>query len=513
MRRRLIVASVLSMIAVPQVAAARAFDPDDEVEVRVMKERKPHALALVEEGEALGAAGSLWEADTRFRQAEAELPDVALPWRRDCEALTALGRRGEALTACSRALEIRRANVNLRALIRALVDGPSAPTVNELFQALAITASVRDKGLATTPVAMTCDIAEGIGDGAMLRRCTEELEQLAPKDPQTRRAEELLQGESPRPLFWGGWLALAAAGIATAGHALRRGGSRRRGLAAALTLALVAGPVTAHAQPQAPTDRLSQWPVDDAHPESSIPTEKQRNADPLQFGYWLQDLVLKANRARANGDHAAAARFFQAMATAVPDRAVAFVKLCEDYEAMGDLQKAIGSCGDALLVDGATVHDYVRFVDLLLSKPGTLQPKEVLALNHVVQHMKSDPAAGAAADEVECKVAVRTSNVVELRECSAAMAAREPDGVMSITYEWALAILEGNLEGAESLVKRAKAAGIPIDGMAKATADSESHRRWMTALILAAIALVGGGVAVGGRAWKRRSSSLTPKTA
>ena len=109
-----------------------------------------------------------------------------------------------------------------------------------------------------------------------------------------------------------------------------------------------------------------------------IPSEAERNADPLEFGYWIQDVAAKAARASKNGDHLTAARLYGALGKAVPDRAVNFVKMCEEYEALGDLAKAADACGDALLRDGARVSDYSRFVHLMLTKPGSSAPRTSL---------------------------------------------------------------------------------------------------------------------------------------
>ncbi len=498
------------LVASP-ASAALARDGDDEVEMQKMRTEKPHAAELIEEGELRGAAGSLEQASLIFRAAEAEYPMAGLPWRRHCEALTALGRRGEAVGACSRAVMNRHANVAVRALVRALVAGPVPPSANDLFIALTMTASLREKGLAPTPVAMACSIAESLGDGAMLQHCAEELERVAPGDHDTLRALTLLQSRCPPTRFWMGWGAVVAAIVLTIGHALRT--RLRRFLGRRAVAGLVAGllwalPAIGHADTTSSDEPLSQWHVDDDHPEKDIPSEKARNADPLQFGYWLQDLAFKASRARERGDHAAAVKFYSALAMAVPDEAVAFVELCKDYEAMGDLEKAIQTCGDALLLEGTTVKDYARFVDLLLSKPGPLGRKETVALAQVIQHMRTDPAADTAVDQVECKVGVRTSNVTQLRECTAALAARSPELPATITYQWALALLEGKFRHAEELIQRAQAAGVPVDGMIRATAAKKREHGWHVILVLTGIALLlASGGALAKMLSRRRSTS------
>jgi hypothetical protein len=505
--RHLALACVVAGLAVATSAVALERDPDDEVEMSLMREHKPRAAQLVEKGEGLRGTGSLWDADAAFREAEEDDPSVALPWRRDCEVLVDLGRRGEATTACVHAVELRRANVNLRGLVHALVGGPVAPNANELFQALAITSMVRESGPGLTSTAMACDIAETIGDGIMLQHCAEDLQHLAPDAPETRHALALLASRCPPARFWAGWLAVLAAALFTMAHALSRSGLRRKARiasAAALLLAMAPSTVRADSEPAAQPTWLSKWPVDDAHPEARIPSDKERNADPLQFGYWLQDLELKAGLAHDRGDHLASARFYAAMAQAVPDRAVGFVRECEEYDAAGALEQAIEACGEALMREGTMVKDYIRFVDLVVSKQGPLSATEIAALAHVVEHMKGDPTASAFADEVECKVGTRTSNGAQLRDCTAGLAARDPDGPKTLTYEWALAIQEGRVGDAERLVERAKVAGVPVEGMARATAATQRKEQEHVALVILGVLVLLGAGAVGFRFAQRR---------
>ncbi len=183
-----------------------------------MRKSYPEALELLEEGEALAIAGSLEEARARFEKAELKAPYFTLLRRRSCEVLTALGRRGEAAMACTQALEDSRSNIDERALVRAFVDGPTAPTAEDLGRALTLTSleGRRSPGM-PAPAAMTCEIAESLGDEAMLKHCTEELERIAPADPELPRVRRALLPQCPPWRFWGGWLAIAGAVIVTSG--------------------------------------------------------------------------------------------------------------------------------------------------------------------------------------------------------------------------------------------------------------------------------------------------------
>src|SRR5687768_3778511 len=41
---------------------------------------------------------------------------------------------------------------------------------------------------------------------------------------------------------------------------------------------------------------LSKWPIDHSDPERSVPTQAQREKNPLEFGYHLMDLIEAAEQ-------------------------------------------------------------------------------------------------------------------------------------------------------------------------------------------------------------------------
>jgi hypothetical protein len=441
-------------------------------------------------------------------------------WRRACEAKTASGPRKDAIVACSEALERDRSGASVRGLVSALVDGPTRPTSAEVFEALSLTAKEHDNPLGqTTAAAAACDIAEKLGDGSMLQQCANELERVAPNDPATQHAKDAIDAQCPPWKFWSAWAAVISAVALTLADALRRSARRapKRALAASVAAAMTIGlwtvPRIAEADEAAaaPHRSMSKWPIDTDHPELGIPSEKDRDAEPLEFGYWLQDIALKGEQASKSGDHAAAARLYVALGQAVPDRAVAFVKLCQEYEALGDLPKAINACGDALLRDGARVSDYGRFVHLMLAKPGPLAAKDVSALGAVLVHLREDPAGRDVVDDLECQVGARTSNVAQLNQCTTAMAARAPDDAKTLSYQWAFAVAQNRFDDARKIGERAKAAGVPPESVAamdRATTSSENRRRWQMMLGATAIAFLFGAVGIiAGRLVRKRMST------
>jgi tetratricopeptide (TPR) repeat protein len=487
-------------------------DPYEDQERSTLRERDPKSAALLERGESLLAGGQAKEADEIFRQVETASPECSIAWRRDCEALMALGQQKEALQACSKTLEREPGGAAVRALVSALVDGPAAPTPTELFQALLLTSTENRRSPGgVTVAAAACDIAERMGDVVMLRRCAEVLERVAPEDPATRRAEELLAARCPPARFWIGWFTIAAAVVLTVAHAVRRSVRRlpRRSAVSAVALVCAAiGSLPAIARADDPQGHwLSKWPVDDEHPEKSIPSEKDRNADPLQFGYWLQDVALKGEHASKTGDHLAAAKYYNVLALAVPERAIGYTKTCDEYEAAGERDKAINACAEALLHDGLLVKDYTHFVHLMLGKPGKLTEKDIGALTQVLAHMREDPGGRDFADALECEVGTRTANLAQLRECTAALAARAPNSPETISYEWALAVQEGNFTEAQGILERAKTAGVPAESLEnmKRTMERQANRRYLQlALITLALVMAIGAAGVALRNARRR---------
>ena len=516
MSARVLIAGAAAATLVASPASASVLR--DGIDQRDVTGMKQEVVDLLEKGEALGMAGDFQQAATTFARAAELAPWSSLLRRRECEALTPLGKRVEATVACTHATAGMQTITNLRALGRAMLDGPTAPGPDQLMDSLSVISmeSHRSPG-GLVPAAISCDVAATLGDGAMLQKCSEELERIAPDDPETRRARALLESRCPPGRFWGGWLAILAAAALTFGDAARRRlarPGRRRALAGATALlAVVAATGVAHADPETepPHGWLSKWDIDDANPSAAIPTEKDRNADPLQFGYWLQDLALKAERATKKGDHAAAVRFYEALVRAVPDRSIGYSKSCDEYEAMGELAKATNACAAALTHDGVRLGDYTHFVHLVLQRPGSLSDKETTAVDAVVRHMKEDASAGEATADLECEVGVRTSNVAYLKECTTSMAARAPDAAKTVTYQWALAIQEGKFDEARTLVERASTLGVAVDAMKQTTdAGEKKHRLYLFAGLGGAALLLVAALYAGVLGMRRRP---TPKAA
>jgi tetratricopeptide (TPR) repeat protein len=251
-----------------------------------------------------------------------------------------------------------------------------------------------------------------------------------------------------------------------------------------------------------PGDGLSEWRIDDADPTKSVPTEQQRDSNPLQFGYHLMDLAEKGGVAVKKGDHHAAVKYYAALAKAVPDRSVAFTKLCASHEALGDWEKAVEACRTALGLPGVTVADSSHFVRLLLAKRGALSATEIDDATAVVTHLGEEETTRGLSAELQCEIGSRLEDVKRLESCTTALAKSAPDDARTISYQWALALARKDYAGAHAVIDHAKVTKMPPEGirhMEAATLAAEplwrkAWRDWRvsagaTVILTAALAL------------------------
>jgi hypothetical protein len=518
----LVIAFLAFATTAAPAAPPRRDTPDQEFVTR-MKARAPHAVELLEQAEAKASSGALDDALRLFRQGAAEDPyGAGLFERRECEALTSLNRRPDALRACWQALQDFRTPSAVAATVRALVSGPNAPTYFEVDQALGLLMVERTRAPGQPQLAAAmCDIAESIGDGVMLQQCVLELERIAPEYGPTRRARAALDARCPPWRFWAGWFAIVAVTLITLASAVRRLLSRgaaggvllaKGALSATVIVASLGLSSVARADGEA-GHWLSHWPINDKDPESSVPTQDQFSHDPLEGGYWLQDVLLKGELASKHGDHEAAIKFYLAVAKAVPSRAIPMIKMCDEFEAMNQLDKATNACGLALMLDGVTLKDYTRYLHLLFKRPGKLNDKEVAAAANVINHVKEETSASTVGDELECELGTRTADVDILKRCTAALTAKAPDAPSTITYRWALALRQGDFGSARKLVERAKAVGVKDEGiqnMLKATAAGASWQKRSLALIAIGVVFLVGASLYAARMFNKKREAAAP---
>jgi hypothetical protein len=268
-------------------------------------------------------------------------------------------------------------------------------------------------------------------------------------------------------------------------------GASIRLLTALITLALlVAIPVTVHA---APGDISTKFPVNDENPVAGLPTAEQRDADPLEFGYLLQDLIARAEGAHAKQDWAGSVKYYEALARLVPDRAIGFSRLCWGYANLGEIDVAAANCGKALRLGGARVMDHFRFVSLILQKQN-LSTADVSDVEASLVHLRAHVAAKAgvaeptssdqgALDALErqtaakdalgaqtlpveiavlgCRLAVRLRQPERIESCLTALGDAGAAPKVRVPFEWAKAVVTKDRARAAVVVANAKSLGFP----------------------------------------------------
>ncbi|HEX2730058.1 MAG TPA: hypothetical protein VHM70_00580 [Polyangiaceae bacterium] len=239
--------------------------------------------------------------------------------------------------------------------------------------------------------------------------------------------------------------------------------------------------------------------VDDNDPEAHIPSVEERTKDPLKFGYFLMELSAKAAQAFNNKQYERAIKFYMAGVKIVPDAIEGWRKLCVSFEALGRLQEAEDACTVAIAQQGTTVGDHKKFVDVMLAnRPGALTKEDIERVDGIVTHLSKYPAAALITAQASCQLASRLEDAKRLQQCTKVLNAQAPSDPLTISYDWALAVAQGDSDAAEREVQRAERAGLPaasIERM-KSTAPTliAQHRsplaRWGWVGVGAALLLV-----------------------
>jgi hypothetical protein len=186
---------------------------------------------------------------------------------------------------------------------------------------------------------------------------------------------------------------------------------------------------------------------------------------------------------------------------------------------MHDRDHAIAACGSVILKEGCTLNDYLRYMKLIITKRGDLSDKEIKSLSNVLDRLRLDPAGKVVVDQWACEVGLRTENIGQLEECTAALGAKAPNASTTIFYQWALAMHQGDLDLARALVERSKSSDMPAetrDRLERETSDAESHHS--RNVFLGAVAGVLGLIALASAIYlwlmlRKRGGDATPPLA
>jgi hypothetical protein len=524
----------LSLLLLPGIAAASGdyagdLSSIDKHELLSLERTQPNGVGLWRQGEEALRTGDLSRAEGLFRASRQGVPQFGLAARRHCQVLSELGRRDEAIAACSEAVTLNSTGRDLRAAVGALMSGTTTPTTEDFASAATIAGGIIKGNVAG--FAALYDIGWRLGDRAMMNSALENLRRLAPDHFETKRAEAELPASRPWR-FWLGWILAALAGLGTLWHAALRGRPARvasasgpeRPLAAALPLiclgALLLSASSAHAAAPAAGDfpkTAESFEINDDDPSSNIPSEKARNEKPLEFGYWLQELLERGQKALKDHDPPRAAKYFLAIAKGVPTKATGFGKVCEAYEAGGERAKAIAACNEAMARQGARLEDSVRYVRLVLQKDAAPTTAELKDIQGVLDHLRaSDDVSALTANQMQCDLALRLSDTKMLASCTAALVKMAPQNARTVAFQWALAVRKGDGDLARRLLAEGKKAGIDANGLHEMElTTAQIGPGWQGLLTnwrgLAMLACLGGAAAFLLRYFSlRRRSTLRP---
>jgi len=285
--------------------------------------------------------------------------------------------------------------------------------------------------------------------------------------------------------------------------------------------AAVAAPMADdEAEQKFPGQLSSKFKVDDGFPEGSVPTDAEKNKNPIQFGYYLQDLLARAEEARKLKRFPALVMYYRAVAKAVPENAVSWRKLCEAYKLINDGPHAEATCKNALHTPGSELNDFVRYVEIVTAQPTSLQPDQRAELHAVADHLAAvsqDPSLSVLANRVRCQAAVKLSDVKLLEDCTQALVKTRPDDLKTVVFQWSLAVQKGEKDKAARLLERAQKLGLPKENIASMepfTPGAHLNGRWQlwSAVGAAAVALasvLGAWLAKRRRAFPQQPQATT----
>jgi tetratricopeptide (TPR) repeat protein len=261
--------------------------------------------------------------------------------------------------------------------------------------------------------------------------------------------------------------------------------------------------------------QLSRFPINQNNPESKIPTEAERSQEPLDFGYFLQDLASEGAYAEKKGDYASAVKYWRALAKAVPDVATGFRRACRAYEALKDRRNGLDYCGSTLNMPGAELEDYVHYGNMMLMKTTPLDAAELSDFENSIKHLRSQGGDGPLfiAETLTCELGVAQEDVKRLESCTQTIEKLKPNEPQTLSFQWSLAMFRHDYVGARELVGRLQTTTYKPELVARMAAATQAEARWwkpfltdwryqlgtLVALLLGAFAL-----------FSRRKSALPP---
>ncbi len=287
--------------------------------------------------------------------------------------------------------------------------------------------------------------------------------------------------------------------------------SHRFKLQSALAIALVA---TLPALVSAQEDPFpSSFAIDPADPIASVPSAQAAAEKPLEMGYFVMNLDARAQAATQTGQHAQAAKYYRAMAKAVPDRATGFAKACRSHAAAQQWDLALEVCKVALATEGVKLADYALYIEVMLKRGKPWSRTDVADVEAVLAQMQThagdDALSYRLVADALCQVAVKLEDEARLVACNEMVARIDPNQPTTLLYATALAIKKRDWQQAERLIERGRRAGMDAKSIAawqaklasvRPKADASRRNMLWPAGVAAIVLLALGFVLVRGRA-------------
>lgn len=288
---------------------------------------------------------------------------------------------------------------------------------------------------------------------------------------------------------------------------MKRSLVQRAGICAALlttlvTPSLIASPAGEPATPQVAANveapPQAPFPIDDTNPTSSLPSASERTSRPLEYGYLLLELTGRAEEALEAKDFSRAARYFEALTTAVPEAAIGHRKLCQARSGARDVEGAISACRQATASEGALSGDLSRLLTALLARDGAPSPADIDEFDRVARHAEEQHVDPLDVLPQQCSLAVRVRDEARLAACVARLQERAPASTdpRTASFAWVLAMWKSDQHAARGAYAAAEAAGHDAEKLAemKRTMDQafRSNTPWIwLGLSVAAVAGLG----------------------
>jgi hypothetical protein len=269
-------------------------------------------------------------------------------------------------------------------------------------------------------------------------------------------------------------------------------------------------------RPPLPGQLSARFGIDEARPEDSVPNAKDRDRNPLEYGYFIQDLLERADQAQKNKDYSTVVRYYRAVAKAVPENAKGWSKLCEAYERLHERERAIGACRYAIDRPGVEVHDYVRYVHLIIAQTEPLSAKERQEIGAVLEHLDKQEGVDLIASHLRCEVGVKVQDVAKMEACTKVLTAKAPDDPKTIVFRWTLAMMKGQTAEASRLLVYARATGVStesVERMQAITPGASGLSRKLALGIGAVVAIAAGAIALVLVSMRRRRALATSRAA